>query len=114
MTKSSHVKSSPAEAALANAGFLGRTRLKKTGGSLVMIVPAPARDLLNLTEGQEMLVSVEGSKVVMEPAVTTPPTHVRRPKYTLDELVAGMEPDTVSVGEDAGWMDAPPAGREIW
>jgi antitoxin ChpS len=106
------VKSSSAEIAVSNAGFLGKTRLKKTGGSLVMIVPAPARDLLNLTEGQEMLVSVEGSRVVMEPVATTPPMRVRRPKYTLDELVAGIEPDEDR--DTTGWIDAPPVGRETW
>lgn len=96
------------------AGFLAKTRLKKAGGSLVMTVPASARNLLHLTEGQEMAVSVEGSKVVMEPMPRAKAMRVRRPKYTLDELVAGMNPDAPPSDEERAWMDAPPAGREAW
>ena len=96
------------------AGFLAKTRLKKAGGSLVVTMPAAARNLLHLTEGQEMAVSVEGSKVVMEPMPTAKPLRVRRPKYTLEELVAGMNPDAPLSDEERAWMDAPPVGREIW
>jgi antitoxin ChpS len=97
-----------------HVGVLARTRLKKSGGSLVITVPAPARNLLKLTAGQEMAVSVEGSKVVMEPIPVEGPTRVRRPKYTIDELVAGMEPDVPLTEEERAWMDEPPAGREVW
>ena len=96
-----------------DAGFLTRTRLRRTGGSLVMVVPAPARDLLDLAEGQEVLVSVEGGKVVMQPVMGAKGTRVRRPKYTLDQLVAGMETEPAAPTE-RDWMDAPPAGRETW
>jgi antitoxin ChpS len=96
------------------AGFLATTRLKKSGGSLVMTVPAPARKLLHLTEGQEMAVSVEGSKVIVEPASAGKVMQTGQPKYTLDELVAGMNPDAPPADEERTWTDAPPAGREIW
>ena len=96
------------------AGFLAKTRLKKAGGSLVVTVPASARNLLHLREGQQMAVSVEGSKVVLEPMATGKPVRVRRPKYTLDELVAGYNADAPLTDEERAWMDAPPAGREIW
>ena len=95
-------------------GFLAKTRLKKAGGSLVMTMPASARNLLRLTEGQEMAVSVQGTKVVLEPMPTRKPMQVRRPKYTLDELVAGMDPDVSPEDAENPWMDAAPAGREIW
>lgn len=97
-----------------STGFLATTRLKKSGGSLVMTVPAPARRLLQLTEGQEMAVSVEGSKVILEPAAIGKASRVRRPKYTLDELVAGLNPDAHAADDERQWMEAPPAGREIW
>jgi antitoxin ChpS len=96
-----------------DTGFLAKTRLKKAGGSLVMTVPASARNLLHLTEGQEMAVSVEGSRMVMEP-MPRALLRVRRPKYTLDELVAGMNPDAPLTEEVSAWADEPPAGREIW
>lgn len=93
--------------------LVGRTRLKRAGGSLVVTVPATARNLLDLTEGQEVAVSVEGSRVVLDP-ITAPKPQARQPKYTLDELVAGMEPEDPGTAEDRDWMQAPPAGREIW
>lgn len=96
------------------SGFLAKTRLKKAGGSLVMTVPASARNLLNLAEGQEMAVSVEGTRVIAEPVSSAKPMRVRRPKYTLDELVAGMNPDAPLTDEERAWMDEPPMGREIW
>lgn len=87
-------------------GVVGSTRLKKAGGSLVMTVPAAARNSLRLHEGQEMSVRVEGEKLVLEPAV-------RRPKYTLDELLAQCDFDAPYSGEERAWLDAPPAGREL-
>lgn len=91
-------------------GFLAKTRLKKAGGSLVMTVPAPARNLLHLTEGQEMAVTVEGSRVVMEPMRET---KVRPPKYTLEELLAQCDFDAPYSDEERAWLDEPPMGREI-
>jgi antitoxin component of MazEF toxin-antitoxin module len=38
----------------------------------------------------------------------------RRPKYTLDELVVGMNPELPLTDEERAWMDEPAAGREIW
>jgi antitoxin ChpS len=88
--------------------------LKKAGGSLVMTVPAPVRRALSLVDGSELAVSVEGTKVILEPVAAKRPMRVRRPKYTLDELTSGMDPDAPLSAEELGWMDAPPAGREAW
>jgi antitoxin ChpS len=84
--------------------------LKKAGGSLVMTVPASARRALDLSEGTEMTVSVEGRRLVLETAKAP------RPKYTLAQLLAeekaaGIEPlDNI----DRDWLDPKPVGREIW
>jgi antitoxin ChpS len=96
------------------SGALATTRLKRAGGSLVVTVPASARNLLNLTEGQEMSVSVVGSTVVLEPMPTARPMRVRRPKYTLDELVADANPDAGLSDEERAWQDEKPMGREVW
>lgn len=95
------------------AGYLAKTKLKKAGGSLVATMPAAARNLLHLSEGQEMAVTVEGSKVIMEALPMAAPLRVRRPKYTLDELLANAKPTLMSDEEEA-WQDAPPVGREVW
>jgi antitoxin ChpS len=93
-------------------GFLDNVRLKKSGGSLVMTVPAAARKLLGLSEGQDMAISVQGGKVIAEPMAARPAARARRPKYTLDELLAGYPADSDRTGH--GWMEAAPAGRETW
>jgi antitoxin ChpS len=95
--------------------FLTTAKLKKAGGSLVMTVPAAARNMLGLTEGQEMAVSVNGTQVIAEPMPAMEKAlKVRRPKYTLDELVAGYDVDAPLTDDERAWMDTPPAGREIW
>jgi antitoxin ChpS len=112
MTKS--MSKAPAEKP-SGAGFLAKTRLKRAGGSLIMTMPASARNLLNLTEGQEMAVSVEGARVVIEPIPAgAQPMRVRRPKYTLDELLVGADPDAAMSDEERAWHDSPPVGRETW
>lgn len=98
----------------AGSGFLAKTRLKKAGGSLVMTVPASARNLLGLTEGQEMTVSVEGSKVIIEPVPAERSLRVRRPKYTLEQLLTDATPDVTPSEDEQIWHDDPPVGRETW
>ena len=89
---------------------LTRTVLKKSGGSLVMTVPAAARNALHLVEGQEMTVTVEGEKLVLAPASPVR----RRPKYTLKQLLAECNPDAPLTEEDKAWLNMPPVGRELW
>ena len=88
------------------ADTLTRAVLKKAGGSLVVTVPASARDALHLTAGMEMSVSVDGDKLVLEPARP-------RPKYTIDELIAKCDLDAPYPDEAREWIDAPPVGREL-
>lgn len=104
----SSVQSQSSEAAV-----LARTRLKKAGGSLIVTMPAAARNLLHLKEGQELAVTVEGSRVVMEPVAEAVSMRVRKPRYTLDELLAETAPSPLSE-EERAWHDEVPAGREVW
>jgi hypothetical protein len=39
---------------------------------------------------------------------------VRRPKYTLGELVADANPDAGLSDEERAWQDQTPMGREGW
>ena len=96
-------------------GFSTTSRLKRAGGSLVLTVPAAARSMLGLTEGQEMIVSVRGGQVIAEPVMGAAKTmKVRAPKYSLDDLLDGYEADGPRSPAEQAWIDAPPAGREIW
>ncbi|MDP1732460.1 MAG: hypothetical protein Q8L54_15065 [Devosia sp.] len=83
------------------------TTIKKAGGSLLMTVPAPARDALHLAEGQEMTVLVEGDRLIYEPARSA------RPKYSIDELIAKCDLSAPYPDEAREWIDAPAVGREI-
>ncbi|KQV78186.1 AbrB/MazE/SpoVT family DNA-binding domain-containing protein [Rhizobium sp. Root1220] len=99
----------------ARKDFSTTSKLKKAGGSLVLTVPAAARNMLGLTEGQEMIVSVKGRQVIAEPASNAPKTmKVRQPKYTLDELLEGYDANTSRSPEEQAWINAPAAGNEVW
>lgn len=92
-----------------------RAKLKQSGGSLIFTVPAPARRAMSLSAGDEVDVTVDQGRMVLEPVVQAkPPMRVRRPKYTIEELVEGYNADAPLSAEEREWMDAPPVGREIW
>jgi len=95
--------------------FSTTSKLKRAGGSLVLTVPAAARNMLGLTEGQEMIVSVKGKQVIAEAAPSQPKTmKVRKPKYTLDELLQGYDAESPRSAEEEAWINAPSAGNETW
>lgn len=104
------VSSAAARKARASSPTVVTTTIKKTGGSLVLTVPAPLRDALQLAEGQQMSVSVEDGKLVYE---TISATRVRRSKYTLKELLAQCDFDQPYSSEERAWLDAPQVGREV-
>lgn len=87
--------------------FVAHATLKKAGGSLIMTVPASARDALHLSEGQEMDIAVADGRM------TVTATH-SRPRYSLKELLAQCDPDTPISDETRAWSEAPPQGREVW
>ena len=56
----------------------------------------------------------EGSRVMVEPLETVAAPRFRKPKYTLDELVAGMNPDAPLTEDERAWVKDPAEGREVW
>lgn len=98
----------------ANRAIATHATLKQTGGSLMVTLPAAIRKALSLVAGTEMAVTIEGSKVIMQPVETVAAVRFRKPKYTLDELLADANPDAQMTDEERAWHDAPPVGREIW
>lgn len=93
---------------------VGSTRLKKAGGSLLVTVPAAARRMLDLKEGQELAVSVDGTKITLEPVNGDRPQRVRKPRYSLDELLAQSTTEGPLSGDERDWQDGPAVGREVW
>jgi antitoxin ChpS len=81
------------------------TNLRKVGGSVMLAVPPALLDLLHLTAGAKVGVSVDNGRLVVEPQV--------RPRYTLDELLAQCDPSAELTAEDREWLDAKPVGNEL-
>jgi antitoxin ChpS len=71
----------------------------------MLAVPPALLDLLNLQAGAKVGLAVNGGRLVVEAQ--------RRPRYTLDELLAKCDPDASRRKKDREWLDAPPVGDEI-
>ncbi len=81
------------------------TNLRKVGGSVMLAVPPALLDLLELGVGAKVDVAVENGRLIVEPR--------KRPRYSLDELVAQCDEAAVLSDEDRAWIDAKPVGNEL-
>jgi antitoxin ChpS len=81
------------------------TSLRKVGGSVMMAVPPALLDMLNLQVGSVVGLAVDGERLVIQPR--------KRPRYTLDDLLAQCNPEAPITAEDREWIDAPSVGREL-
>ncbi len=81
------------------------TNLRKVGGSVMLAVPPAILDLLQLSAGATVGLSVEHRRLVIEPQP--------RPRYTLAELLAASDYTHPQPAEDREWLDAPTVGREL-
>lgn len=79
--------------------------LRKVGGSIMLAVPPAVLDMLHLSAGSRVGLSVDGERLVIDPAI--------KPHYTLDELLAQCDANAPVAEEDRSWLDLPPAGREL-
>lgn len=79
-----------------------RVQVKKWGNSASIRIPASVMAAASLSIDQEVDVREDDGRVVIEP--------VARPRYTLDELLDGMDPDTFH--DEVDW--GPPVGKEVW
>jgi antitoxin ChpS len=84
---------------------MATTNLRKVGGSIMMVVPRPILDELRLSAGSPVDLAVEGERLIVAPQ--------RKPRYTLEELLAKCDPDAPLSPEEREWLDAPAVGREI-
>ncbi len=83
------------------------TNLRKVGGSVMLAVPPALLDVLQLTAGAKVSLTIDGSRLIVEPNA--------QPRYTLDELLAEAEAAGVYPlpPEEREWVDAPAVGREL-
>ena len=79
-----------------------RLQVKKWGNSAAVRIPASIMAAARLEIDQTVDIREDDGRIVIEP--------VRTPVYTLEELLEGMDPDTLPELIDFG----PPVGKEIW
>jgi antitoxin ChpS len=77
--------------------------LRAVGGSVSVTLPRQLLRTLGLAAGASVAVTLENGRLVLAPA---------RPRYSLDELLAGMKPGDMPTAP--GWLNAKPVGREVW
>ncbi len=79
-------------------------KLRTVGGSVMLAIPKPLLESLDLHANQEVGVTISDGRIIVEPKV--------RPRYTLAELLGQCDLDQPMTAEDREWLDAPPVGRE--
>lgn len=78
-----------------------RLAIRRWGNSLALRLPAAVLREVELAEGSEVNVAVEGQQLLITKVA---------PLVTLDQLLADVTPENVHGEIPAG----PPRGREIW
>jgi antitoxin MazE len=79
-----------------------RVQVKKWGNSASVRIPASILAAADLRVDQEVDIREEGGKVVIEPVLA--------PSFSLDDLLAGMTPESFPDEADFG----APVGGEAW
>lgn len=78
-----------------------QTRIQKWGNSLALRIPKAFAEEAQLDQDSLVEISVSEGKLIVEPAV---------PRYTLEELLAGVTDENIH--EEFDW--GRPVGKEVW
>jgi antitoxin MazE len=78
------------------------TRTQKWGNSLALRLPRAYAEQLGLKPDSPVEITLTDNGLCITP--------VRKPRYTLDELLAGVTPDNIHGETDWG----PAVGNEVW
>ena len=81
------------------------TNLRKVGGSVMLAVPPALLEILHLQPGAKVGMAVEKGRLIVEPQ--------KRPRYTLDELLAQCNPRIPRAKEEREWLNSRPVGAEL-
>lgn len=81
------------------------TRLKKVGGSVMLAVPPAVLKTLGLSTDSEVGMTIDNGCLIIEPQ--------KRPRYSLEQLLAQCDPHAEISEEGREWIDAPATGKEI-
>jgi len=71
----------------------------------MLAVPPAILEHLELKVGSAIGLAVDGERLILQPQ--------KKPRYTLDELLAASDYSQPTSQEDREWIDAPPVGREL-
>lgn len=82
-----------------------KTTLRKVGGSVMVAVPPAILEMLHVSAGSEVGMSVEGGQLVVSPSP--------RPRYRLEELLARCDVAAAPSAEDREWLESGPVGGEL-
>jgi antitoxin ChpS len=78
------------------------TKLRKSGGSVILAVPPALLDTLGLSAEKVVSLDVRDDELIVRRS---------RRRYTLEELLAQGEAEPLT-DEDRAWLEDAPAGRE--
>jgi antitoxin ChpS len=81
------------------------TNLRKVGGTVMLAIPPDLLDLLGWRAGTKVGMAVESGRLVIKPQ--------RRPRYTLEELLAQCDPNALLRESDDEWLGGEAVGREL-
>lgn len=84
------------------------TKLRKVGGSVMVVVPPAMLDQLHLKAGATVGLAIDGDRLILQPQP--------KPRYTLDELLAKCDASSPAPEMSEGdrlWLNLPPVGREL-
>jgi len=81
------------------------TYLRKVGGSLMMALPRSLLKQLQISEGSQVGIFIEGDHLVVKPQ--------QKPRYTLDELLSQCDTSAKKTREDKEWLNDLPVGKEV-
>lgn len=79
-----------------------RVQIQQWGNGLALQIPQSYAAEADLALGSEVEVTVEQGRLVITPST--------KPRFTLDELVAGITPENRHAEFDTG----PAVGNEVW
>jgi len=81
------------------------TNLRKVGGSVMLAVPPALLDILHLRPGARVGIAAENGRLVVAPQ--------KRPRCTMDQLLAQCDPKAARGKEGREWLDDTPVGGEL-
>lgn len=80
------------------------TRLRKSGGSLMMTMPKAILESLDLHADQELSLTIKEGKIILDPKA--------RPRYTAAELLAQCDFNLPMGEEECAFLNSPAIGGE--